>query len=209
MFVQPAGTDSRDIPQEVPPFIPLEMDAETNVESHGALMQLHHQVNDCESWLLHPHDLQRLGIRATQVALKDDESLQFEPCFFRRHPEKILHICYSNATEGGKRRRLNASDTLPENPFPHRRSFPTNPRPEFGTILQEAQNAKPDGDYLSSANINYHEDLYMWAAREREMDTRAQELWDYLEYFLDTTLKDESDPLADHSVRDLEKHERW
>lgn len=150
-----------------------------------------------------------LRIRANQVALMDDESLHFEPRFFRPYHKKILPICYFDALQDeDDRPRNDGSNTLPENPFPNH-PFPTNPRPEFEAILQEAQKREPDGDYLSSANHRYHFDLEQWCGRETEMDLCARELWNYLDYFLDISLEDQSDPMADHSLRDLEKLEHW
>lgn len=123
------------------------MDAEANVEPHGALMGLYHQIKDCESWLLHQQDLQKLGVCATQVALTAEETLQFEPCFFRAHPEKLIPICYFNAPRDEDDHRPDPRlDTLPENPFPDRHPLPTNPCPTFEAILKEAQEESPDGD---------------------------------------------------------------
>lgn len=189
-----------------------EMDAETNVEPHGALMRLYRQINDCESWLLHQDALERLGIRANRVALMDDESLQFVPCFFWPYSGKILPMCYLNGVlDQDDLRRNNGSSTLPENPFPKNR-LPTNQRPEFEAILKEAQKENPDGDYLGAANCRYHSDLWMWSGRECEMDVRARELWDYLQRFVETSPEVQSDSLTDntlHTLRDLEKLESW
>lgn len=191
------------ISQEVPLSIPLEMNANTTAEPHAALMQLYHQVTDSGSWLLHHDALQELGIRATQVALADDESLQFEPCFFRPHPEKLVPLCHSTA--------IRESTTEGEDLFSEHH-LPTNPRPEFEAILKEAQEKDPDGDYLGAANRRYDSDLRRWAMQESEVDVSARDLFDYIEYYLEISLEtrlDQLDDFYDYTLRGLVKLERW
>lgn len=186
------------------------MDAGTNVEPHGALMQLYHKIKDCKSWLLHHDALQTLGIRATQVALTGKESLQFEPCFFRPHPEKLIPLCYFNARrDEDDCCRNSGSNPLPENPFTDRPSLPINPRPIFDTILEEAQKNTPNGDYLGAANSRYSYELHTWASKECEMDLLALELWECMEFYLDMPLEHPSDPAEDFTLRDLEKLDSW
>jgi hypothetical protein len=48
------------------------------------------QFEDCKSTFLSPSDLRTFGIEACQVDIADDETLQFEPCFFKPHPPGVL-----------------------------------------------------------------------------------------------------------------------
>lgn len=179
------------------------MDAETNVESHGVLMQIYHRVTDSEPWLLHHDAFQELGIHATQVALTEDGSLQFEPCFFRPHPEKLVSLCHYTS--------IRDSATGGEDLF-SQYHLPTSPRPEFEAILKEAQEKDRDGDYLGAANRRYDWDLRSWAVRESEVDVSAREVFDYVEFYLEVSLETRSDQLDDfydYTLRRLEKLERW
>ncbi|KAJ5188190.1 hypothetical protein N7491_004514 [Penicillium cf. griseofulvum] len=64
------------------------MDPETQ-EPHGFLKRLYQRVEAFEA--NHPlhDDLQWLGIQVSQVATVN-ETILFDPCFFRPHPERLL-----------------------------------------------------------------------------------------------------------------------
>jgi hypothetical protein len=64
--------------------------AETQAQPHDFLRSLVQQARGLEPDFPSPDDFQKLGIKAFQVSLapENDESLQFEPCFFRPHPDK-------------------------------------------------------------------------------------------------------------------------
>lgn len=66
--------------------------AKTQAQPHAFLRSLVQQARDLEPDFPSPDDLQRLGIKAFQVSLapENDKGLQFEPCFFRPHPNKLF-----------------------------------------------------------------------------------------------------------------------
>ena len=66
--------------------------AETQAQPHAFLRSLVQQARDLEPDFLSPEDFQRLGVQAFQVSLapEHDEGLQFDPCFFRPHPDKLF-----------------------------------------------------------------------------------------------------------------------
>ncbi|KAJ5427084.1 hypothetical protein N7465_002154 [Penicillium sp. CMV-2018d] len=66
--------------------------AETQAQPHAFLRSLVQQARDLEPDFPSPDDFQRLGIKAFQVSLapENDKGLQFEPCFFRPHPDKLF-----------------------------------------------------------------------------------------------------------------------
>lgn len=162
------------------------MDAETNVEHHGALMRLYHQIKDYESWLLPLDVLQRLGIHASQVDTTDNETLQFNPCFFRPHPEKLLHLYYFGADLDDYQRGL-------------------NPVPSFDAILEQARKDFPNGgEYLKIANLKYYSAMKSWAGREGDPDVRARELFDYIDHHLDVEPEDQPEDFTLHSLGDLQ-----
>lgn len=65
---------------------------ETQARPHAFLESLVQQVKDLEPDFPSPNDFQRLGVQAVQVPLapENDKGLQFEPCFFRPHPDKLF-----------------------------------------------------------------------------------------------------------------------
>ncbi|KAJ5868580.1 hypothetical protein N7534_003133 [Penicillium rubens] len=66
--------------------------AETQAQSHAFLRSLIQQAKDLEPDFPSPDDFQRLGVQVVQVPLapENDQGLQFEPCFFRPHPDKLF-----------------------------------------------------------------------------------------------------------------------
>lgn len=48
------------------------------------------QLEDCQSTFLSPSNLRTFGVEACQVDIADDETLQFEPCFFKPYPPGVL-----------------------------------------------------------------------------------------------------------------------
>ncbi|KAI2701906.1 hypothetical protein CBS147332_7682 [Penicillium roqueforti] len=65
--------------------------AETQDRPRALLGSLVQQARDLEPDFLSPEDFQRLGVQAFQVSLapEDGEGLQFDPCFFQPHPDKL------------------------------------------------------------------------------------------------------------------------
>ncbi|KAJ5960882.1 uncharacterized protein N7479_008032 [Penicillium vulpinum] len=64
-------------------------------QRHAFLRSLFQQVRDFEPDFPSPDEIQRLGIQVSEVSPADtnDGTLQFEPCYFKPHPEKLLEIC--------------------------------------------------------------------------------------------------------------------
>lgn len=69
-----------------------EMHARTKPTRHPVLTLLYRRLKDHESFILSPSNLQDLGIQASQVDVTDDGILQFQPCFFRPYPERVLQL---------------------------------------------------------------------------------------------------------------------
>ncbi|CAG7927501.1 unnamed protein product [Penicillium olsonii] len=63
---------------------------ETDPQPLAFLKSLLCELKKSESDFLSSGDLTRLGVKAFQVGLGVDEALQFNPCFFRPHPEKVF-----------------------------------------------------------------------------------------------------------------------
>lgn len=124
-------------------------------------------------------------IQAFQVEISDDDSLQFNPCFFRPYPEKLLHLLHFAELDYWKRGR---------NPDP----------PNFDGILKKAQKDFPNGDYLKNANANYNAEIDDWASREKNAIRRAQELFDYIDHQLNIAPDDQPEDFCLRSPRDLE-----
>lgn len=121
--------------------------------------------------------------------MTDNETLQFNPCFFRPHPEKLLHLYYFGADLDDCKRGL-------------------NPAPSFDAILKQAQKKFPNGgDYLKIAHMQYYSAMQSWASREGDPDVRAQELFDYIDYHLDEPPEDQPEDFTLRSLGDLEHWE--
>ena len=107
----------------------VEMDFATQ-EPHDFLKSLFRQLRVFES--NHPSfdDLQKLGIKVSQVATVGDELIQFDPCFFLPHPDRLL-----------KKYPVEADPDTPRPTTPPR----LNAVPTFDQLLEELQ-----GGYYSS-----------------------------------------------------------
>lgn len=58
---------------------------------HSFLRSLFQRLKDLEPDFPSPEDLQGLGIQTFEVPFDpDEETLKFNPCFFRPHPDKLL-----------------------------------------------------------------------------------------------------------------------
>ncbi|KAJ5121603.1 uncharacterized protein N7515_009564 [Penicillium bovifimosum] len=101
------------------------MDKQTQTRRCDEFKRVYKLLKSCESWFLTPGDLQGLGIYSQQVGMAGDDSVQFDPCFFRPYPEKVLQRypldTVSMAADHQTLKRLN------------------NPR-DFHTLLREVQN---------------------------------------------------------------------
>lgn len=87
------------------------MDVETQRTRRSALKHFYQRLENWESFFLSPDDLQSLGIKAFQVGIADDGTLQFDPCFFRPHPDRVLQkypIDPSEFTDDDNSRTLDA-----------------------------------------------------------------------------------------------------
>ncbi|KAJ6186356.1 hypothetical protein N7519_007657 [Penicillium mononematosum] len=65
------------------------MDAKCQDNRH-VLNSLYLKLKDYQSIFLTVEDLKLLGVEASRVGIFN-EQLQFDPCFFRPHPERVLH----------------------------------------------------------------------------------------------------------------------
>lgn len=67
--------------------------ASTDHEPHARLSFLLQQSRTIQSHLLTTEDLHTLGVRVERVPLcpQDEAAVQFDPCFFRPYPDKLLH----------------------------------------------------------------------------------------------------------------------
>ncbi|OQE14761.1 hypothetical protein PENFLA_c035G10519 [Penicillium flavigenum] len=64
---------------------------ESQSRPHAFLRSLFQRLKDLEPDFPSPEDLQGLGIQTFEVPFDpDEETLKFNPCFFRPHPDKLL-----------------------------------------------------------------------------------------------------------------------
>ncbi|OQE13165.1 hypothetical protein PENFLA_c053G09807 [Penicillium flavigenum] len=70
-------------------FISVEVNGKYQDKRH-VLNSLYLKLKDYQSIFLTVEDLKLLGVEASQVGISDRQ-LQFDPCFFRPHSEKVLH----------------------------------------------------------------------------------------------------------------------
>ncbi|KAJ5942386.1 hypothetical protein N7516_002554 [Penicillium verrucosum] len=103
------------------------MDKQTQTRRCDEVKRLYKLLKSCESWFLSPGDLQGLGIYSQQVGMTGDGSVQFDPCFFRPYPEKVL-----------QKYPLDTVSMAADHP-PQTLQRLNNPR-DFQTLLREVQN---------------------------------------------------------------------
>lgn len=126
---------------------------------HPVLKLLYRRVKDHESFFLSPSNLQDLGIQASQVDITDDGDLQFQPCFFRPYPERVLQLYPLDTT---------LTHGLPE--LYH--------QPDFASILAEVLLENPDTeDNLKFARIKYEEHALLRSPDEWETHARETEYY--------------------------------
>lgn len=146
------------------------MDAQTLIRRHDVLKNLQ-RVNGFETFFLSPSDLQGFGIRAYQVGITDDGVLQFHPCFFLPHPERVLQI-YPIDTS-----RISV-DGCPK----------LNNRPDFDSILKHVLMTNPNAeDPFTLARESYEE--IMLVAGPHEWGSRAHETQYYMSWHIRTCRK--------------------
>lgn len=132
------------------------MDTQTQTRRREAVKQLYQRVRSCESWFLSPGDLQGLGIQALQVGITDDGSLQFDPCFFRPYPERVL-------------RKYPLDNVRMAARYPPRTLPPLNFRADFDSMLRDFENDPEIEDPLDAARRRY----------ESIMELYGPDEWDY------------------------------
>lgn len=136
------------------------MHARTKPTRHPVLTLLYRRLKDHESFFLSPSNLQDLGIQASQVDITDDGILQFQPCFFRPYPERVLQLYpldTSAMTEG-----------LPE----------LYDQPDLASILAKVLLEYPDAeDPLKVARNEYEERALVRSPDEWETHARETEYY--------------------------------
>jgi hypothetical protein len=159
-------------------FSSMEMDAQTPIRRRGILKHLYQRIKDYESFFLSPSDLQGLGIQAFQVGITDDGVLQFHPCFFRPHPERVL-----------QKYPLDTSEMID--------GFPKlNYRPDFDSILSRVLvNCPNTEDPLALARMFYDDAMELTSLDE--WDSRAREIWYYIDSQSDSPRKGLLSPFID------------
>ncbi|KAJ5534695.1 hypothetical protein N7527_000949 [Penicillium freii] len=147
------------------------MDAQTLIRRHDVLKNLQQRVNGFETFFLSPSELQGFGIRAYQVGITDDGVLQFHPCFFLPHPERVLQK-YPIDTS-----RISV-DGCPK----------LNNRPDFDSILKHVLITNPNAeDPFTLARESYEE--IMLVAGPHEWGSRAHETQYYMSWHIRTCRK--------------------
>lgn len=149
----------------------MEMDAQTLIRRHDVLKNLHQQVNDCESFFLSPSNLQGFGIRAYQVGITDDGVLQFHPCFFLPHPERVLQKYPIDTSQI-------SVDDCPK----------LNNRPDFDSILRDVLISNPNAEDPFTLAMEEYEEL-MLVAGPHEWESRAHETQYYMSWHISTYRK--------------------
>lgn len=127
----------------------------TKPPRHPVLKLLYKRLQlDHESFFFSPSSLQNLGIQASQVDITDDGVLQFQPCFFRPYPERVLQLYPLDMamTEAG----------LPKLYY----------QPDFASILEEVRLSNPDAE--DALQLSYARDAYESCAM-----LSAPDEWDF------------------------------
>lgn len=171
--------------------------------SHNTLTEISHQIKCYENWLLLPDQLKSLGIDAVQVVWADDESLQFQPCFFQPYSTKVKPLVLEFDA-----RRHESEVAIPLEP-----SFPQNPRPpSYEVFLKEYRETLSNGRDSKAAFDEYSKQLKNYSSMERWPIRRAQDLSDYIDWYLDLELDgllSVSSFCTLCSAHDLVHHEIW
>lgn len=117
-----------------------------DAEAKASLKRLQQQVRSCESVFLSPDDLQMFGIQASQIDMTEDGRLQFDPCFFQPHPERVLEKYPLDP--------LNMDEDME----------PLNLRPDYDAILEKYSEVFPDTDEaIRYATERYNQDIELYA----------------------------------------------
>ncbi|KAJ5681738.1 uncharacterized protein N7477_001678 [Penicillium maclennaniae] len=66
------------------------MDTQAQIRRSAAVKHLYQKFGVSKPWFFSPGDLQGLGIQTLQIDVTGDGTLEFDPCFFRPHPERVL-----------------------------------------------------------------------------------------------------------------------
>ncbi|KAJ5556389.1 hypothetical protein N7494_000304, partial [Penicillium frequentans] len=66
------------------------MDKQSQIRRYEAVKHLYQKFGRSMPWFFSPGDLQGLGIQVLYPDVLDDGALQFDPCFFRPYPERVL-----------------------------------------------------------------------------------------------------------------------
>ncbi|KAJ5804234.1 uncharacterized protein N7518_000537 [Penicillium psychrosexuale] len=160
------------------------MDKQTQTRRCDEVKRLYKLLKSCESWFLSPGDLQGLGIYSQQVGMTGDGSVQFDPCFFRPYPEKVL-----------QKYPLDTVSMAADHP-PQTLQRLNNPR-DFQTLLREVQNdpkvehplefAKSRWDTLT---LLYGPDAWEDHARQTRWHIQSQQMLPRRGLSRDSTLSD-------------------
>ncbi|KAJ6084290.1 hypothetical protein N7486_011090 [Penicillium sp. IBT 16267x] len=67
-----------------------ETDSEERQRNRDIIWAIWRKIEACKSTFLSPSDLQAFGVEAYQVDISKNETLQFEPCFFKPHPVGVF-----------------------------------------------------------------------------------------------------------------------
>ncbi|KAJ9487299.1 hypothetical protein VN97_g6032 [Penicillium thymicola] len=165
------------------------MNIETHSAPHEFLYALYNRVHGFEPNLPSPSDLQMLGIQAFQVATTNDETIQFDPCFFLPHPERLLQKYPLDDSSGTS---LSRPRTL-RDPNPTLEDFlkdeDRDPSPDRGVVFtvkavwkDEDRGPSPDPEAkLEDAKVRLK-----WALRTRdefkdEWYTHADEVYGHVD----------------------------
>lgn len=126
-----------------------------------SLKRLHQQLRSCNSVFLSPDDLQKFGIQASQIDMTEDGGLQFDPCFFQPHPERVL-------------------EKYPLDPLNMEKDMePLNLRADYDAILEEFIKVYPDPDEaIKWATWEFNEEIELYAGDWR---AHSYATWDHID----------------------------
>ncbi|KAJ6003142.1 hypothetical protein N7451_005689 [Penicillium sp. IBT 35674x] len=66
------------------------MDTQSQIRRYAIVKHLYQKFGNSMPWFFSSGDLQGLGIQVLHPDISDDGALQFDPCFFRPYPERVL-----------------------------------------------------------------------------------------------------------------------
>lgn len=142
------------------------------------------QLEACESDYPSPDYLERLEIQSVQVDIADNQTIQFDPCFFQPYPEGILHK-YEATDEDGRMPRLST--------------------PTLAQVLEEVREEYSNDEEILEIAKSQHEQILEWKTFD-DWYSDGRDVYSHINWHLTTLRKGELDFFC---LSDLVPHRYW